>query len=93
MTEVRRVSRSTPLGTLRLLGGQASQRVSPRKAAPADSAAITGAAYELATAQGAVDDAPEVREGQVDALRQQIARGEYRPEPREIAERILERGL
>ncbi|GIW13413.1 MAG: hypothetical protein KatS3mg062_0852 [Tepidiforma sp.] len=59
---------------------------------PADRAGITEDARELARALQAVQDAPEVRELRVAALRRAIAEGRYAPDPREIARKLMERG-
>ena len=60
---------------------------------PVDDAEITGAPRELAHAQDAVEEAREVRTERVEALRAEIASGAYQPDPREIAQAILQRGL
>lgn len=58
-----------------------------------DSSGISASARELNRARLAVESADEVRQERIQALREQIARGEYNPDPREVAKKILERGL
>lgn len=70
-------------------------RVSAPAAEPArpDSAGFSEDARELSRAQAAVEGSADVRSARVKALKAQIARGEYQPDPREVARKILERGL
>lgn len=63
------------------------------KSARADSSGITPAARELAGALHAVEEVDDVRAERVAALRAQIQNGTYAPDPREIAKKLLERGL
>ena len=58
-----------------------------------DSAGVSDNARALSHALQAVEAAPEARAERISALRQQIARGEYDPDPREVARKLLERGL
>lgn len=58
-----------------------------------DSSGISASARELSRARAAVESADDVRQERIQALREQIARGEYNPDPREVAKKILERGL
>jgi len=58
-----------------------------------DSAGFSERACELSRAGAAVQETSEVRAEKIRALRAQIQAGEYRPDPRAIAESILERGL
>lgn len=58
-----------------------------------DEAGISANARELSRAHTAVEHTPDVRAERVAALRAQIARGDYNPDPREVARKILERGL
>jgi negative regulator of flagellin synthesis FlgM len=62
-------------------------------AGPADRTGFTDEARELARARESVSEAPDVRADRVEALKAQIARGDYKPDPEEIAKKILERGL
>ncbi|MCC6383053.1 MAG: flagellar biosynthesis anti-sigma factor FlgM [Dehalococcoidia bacterium] len=73
--------------------GRARARTAPPSAASADTAGISEDARTLARAQDAVERAADVRAARVNALRSQIARGDYHPDPREVARKILERGL
>ncbi|HQW50595.1 MAG TPA: flagellar biosynthesis anti-sigma factor FlgM [Tepidiformaceae bacterium] len=60
---------------------------------PVDLAGITPRGKELAGALGAVATVSDVRVERVLALREQIRNGAYRPDPREIARRLMERGF
>lgn len=71
----------------------ARARVSPPAQEGADSAGITSRGRELARADAIVRESPEARAEKVRVLRAQIQAGEYRPDPREIASRILSHGL
>ena len=62
-------------------------------ATPADTAGISEDARELSRAREAVEAAPDVRADRVRSLQQQIRNGNYNPDPREVAKRIMERGL
>lgn len=73
--------------------GRARARTPARGAAATDSTGISEDARTLSRAQAAVEGAPEVRTARVNALRKQIERGDYHPDPREVARKILERGL
>lgn len=61
--------------------------------AQADSTGISESARELSRAHEAVQASPEIRAERVKALKHQIANGQYNPDPREVAKKILERGL
>ncbi|MEP6870734.1 MAG: flagellar biosynthesis anti-sigma factor FlgM, partial [Anaerolineaceae bacterium] len=63
-----------------------------RVRAPKGRAAKPGA-DELNRALEIVDKAREVRADRVAALREQIAKGTYSPDPLEVAREILKRGL
>jgi negative regulator of flagellin synthesis FlgM len=58
-----------------------------------DSSGITGEARELASALELVTESDEVRAERVAALKAQIANGTYKPDPREIARKLVERGF
>ncbi len=62
-------------------------------AEPRDSAGLSKAARELRYADTFVEAAPDIRSERVRALKEQIANGTYRPDPREVAREILKRGL
>lgn len=70
-----------------------ARRAASATATPADTAGISEDARELSRAREAVEAAPDVRADRVRALQQQIRNGNYNPDPREVAKRILERGL
>lgn len=58
-----------------------------------DSSGITPAARELSSALHVVEASDEVRSEKVRALREQIANGTYKPDPKEIAKKLVERGF
>ena len=58
-----------------------------------DSSGITGEARELASALEIVSESDEVRAERVAELKAQIANGTYKPDPREIARKLVERGF
>ena len=59
----------------------------------ADQAAVSDSARELSKARGVVEAAPDTRPELINSLRLSIAEGKYQPDPREIARKIMERGL
>jgi flagellar biosynthesis anti-sigma factor FlgM len=59
----------------------------------ADSSGSTPAARELSAAHQIVEETDEIRAERVRALKEQIAKGTYHPDPREIARKLLERGF
>jgi len=65
----------------------------PPASAPADRVGVSSQAAELARALQHVREAPDVREAKIRSLRSAIASGRYEPDPRVIAEKILEHGL
>lgn len=69
-------------------------RVAPTAAADGrDSTGVTPEAREMSRARGVVDAAPEIRAERVRELKEQIANGTYRPDPREVAQAIAKHGL
>jgi len=70
-----------------------ARRAASATATPADTAGISEDARELSRAREAVEAAPDVRADRVRSLQQQIRTGNYNPDPREVAKRIMERGL
>ncbi len=58
-----------------------------------DSAGVSDRARELAAALQAVAESDEVRAMRVAALKAQIANGTYKPDPREVALKMVERGF
>ncbi|HMS58505.1 MAG TPA: flagellar biosynthesis anti-sigma factor FlgM [Tepidiformaceae bacterium] len=70
-----------------------ARRAASATATPADTAGISEDARELSRAREAVEAAPDVRADRVRSLQQQIRNGNYNPDPREVAKRIMERGL
>lgn len=93
MGEVRKTQRSSGTGVVYDFSA-ARQRAQAAPPAPTvDSAGITEDARELARAFQNVMDSPEVRAERVRELKGQIERGEYRSDPREVARKILQRGL
>ena len=94
MSGVRKTSGSSEArGVAYHPGGVRLRAVPVERPGTADSTGITEAARELARADAVVEDAAEIRTERVLALKQQIARGDYRPDPREVARRLLERGF
>ncbi|MBE0610167.1 MAG: flagellar biosynthesis anti-sigma factor FlgM [Dehalococcoidia bacterium] len=72
----------------------ARQRATPPAAVDrVDTAGITPEARALARAIEAVEEASEVRDERVRALREQIRNGTYKPDPVEIAKKLVERGF
>lgn len=80
-------------GVVYQLHGARVKVAPPEPASDADSAGITDAGRELVRANAAVEAAAEVRSKRVRALKEKIARGEYNPDPREVARELLERGF
>ncbi|GAB4333243.1 MAG: hypothetical protein Kow0010_19490 [Dehalococcoidia bacterium] len=72
---------------------KAERTGSARPARPGDRVEATEEARALARARERVQAAPEIRAEKVRRLKEQIARGEYKPDPREVARKILEHGL
>ena len=70
-----------------------ARRAASATATPADTAGISEDARELSRAREAVEAAPDVRADRVRSLQQQIRNGNYNPDPREVAKRIMEHGL
>ncbi|MBI2765845.1 MAG: flagellar biosynthesis anti-sigma factor FlgM [Chloroflexi bacterium] len=96
MADIGRTPRPAGTGAVIYDISQARARAAAAPAeasAPADSAGFTESAQELARAHEAVKASPGVRAERVKALKQQIESGKYNPDPREVARKILERGL
>ena len=95
MTEVRKSGGSSAARAVVYDITQARARAASRTA-PVDAADVAGfsdGARELTRAREAVDFAPEVRAEKVKALKHQIENGQYRPDPRDIARSLVERGF
>lgn len=60
---------------------------------PDDSAGFTESARELSRARGAVDAAPDVRAAKVRALKHQVEQGQYQPDARAVARKLIEKGF
>jgi negative regulator of flagellin synthesis FlgM len=58
-----------------------------------DSAGVSERARELAAALRAVEESEDVRAKRIAELKAQIANGTYKPDPREVAKRLVERGF
>jgi negative regulator of flagellin synthesis FlgM len=95
MADIGRTSRPSGTGAVIYDITRARPRAAAPEAAgvPADTAGFTEGARELARAHEAAKAAPDVRAERVRALKQQIENGQYNPDPREVARKILERGL
>jgi len=70
--------------------GKARAAGGARAGEPADRIELSPAARELAAIREAALRAPEVRAALVEGLRQRIASGEYEPDVRAVARKILE---
>lgn len=64
-----------------------------RREAATDRSGFTDEARELARARREVDAAGDMRQERVRALKKQIENGEYVPDARDVARKILDRGL
>jgi flagellar biosynthesis anti-sigma factor FlgM len=94
MAEIRKASGSSGARGVVSIAQARAQRVAPvDRIDRVDSAGVSSRARELATAHEAVTAAPDVREGRIEEFQSLIERGAYHPDPREIAQRILERGI
>lgn len=91
MPNVRKTSSTRPV--IYDLASARERTAAPVQDQPVDEAGFSEEARTLARARAAVEQAPDVRAERVAELRAQIARGEYRPDPAEIARKIIERGL
>lgn len=58
-----------------------------------DRSATSPTGRALHRAIGIVDQSPEVRRARVAELREQLLKGAYTPDPREVAREIMQRGL
>ncbi|MFN0145892.1 MAG: flagellar biosynthesis anti-sigma factor FlgM [Dehalococcoidia bacterium] len=95
MTEVRKSAGPPAARAVVYDIAQARARAASRTAtaeAP-DAAGFSDGARELARAREAAEMAPEVRSEKVKALKHQIENGQYKPDPREIARSLVERGF
>ena len=94
MAEVRKSSGpSGPRSVVYQLHGARTPVAAAARGDDQDSAGVTEAARELNYADRVASEAPEVRADRVRALKEQIASGNYRPDPKEVAREILKRGL
>ena len=84
---------SAPRGVVYDLAKARANAATLDRATAGDSSGITPQGRELAAALHAVEASEEVRTSKVAALRAQIANGTYRPDPREIARRMVECGF
>ncbi|MCC7364555.1 MAG: flagellar biosynthesis anti-sigma factor FlgM [Dehalococcoidia bacterium] len=92
MSEIRKTSGSRAV-VYDIAKARERKEATATAAQPADATGISEGARELSRAREAVQQAPSERAERIQQLREQIARGEYNPDPREVAKRILERGL
>lgn len=95
MASVRRTSSAARVRGVVTEFPAGSERARPASATSRDQDRVeaTEAARELSAAREKVEATPEVRAERVRRLKEQIARGEYKPDPREVARKILEHGL
>ena len=93
MSQMRKVSRQTPLGSVELVGYPRESAGEAPASAPNDSLSVTSTARDFLRARAVVDAAPDLRDGRVAELREQISRGDYRPDSAAIARHILDGGV
>ena len=93
MSQTRKTSRQTPLGSVELVGYPRGSGDEAPACAPNDPFSVTSAAREFLRARAVVDAAPDLRDGRVAELREQISRGEYRPDAAAIARHIVDGGV
>jgi negative regulator of flagellin synthesis FlgM len=94
MAEIRKsAGPSRTRGVIVDLSAARARAVAPPPVEQADGAGFSQSALELSHARAAVEAAPEVRTERVKALKRSIENGSYNPDPREVARKILERGL
>ncbi len=93
MSQMRKISRQAPLGSVELVGYPRGSAAGAPASAPNDSLSVTPAAGEFIRARAAVDAAPDLRDGRVAELRERVSRGEYRPDSAAIARHILDGGV
>ncbi len=58
-----------------------------------DTTCLSGAAREIQAARRFLEEIPDVDETRVEELRKAVASGEYRVDPRELADRLLRESL
>ena len=94
MAGVRKTSSSDgPRGVVYDLHSVRARPAPPEPARGVDRSGITDGGRELSRAHSAVEASDEVRAARVRAIREMIARGEYNPDPREVARSLLDRGF
>ncbi|MBI5948354.1 MAG: flagellar biosynthesis anti-sigma factor FlgM [Chloroflexi bacterium] len=93
MPELRKPSGVTSTGAVVYDISAARRRVAARSAAASDRSGVSEAGRELSRALLAAEESPELRAEKIRALRAQIANGSYRPDPRDVARSMLERGF
>ncbi|MEX0781798.1 MAG: flagellar biosynthesis anti-sigma factor FlgM [Dehalococcoidia bacterium] len=94
MSQVRKTSSTSPAhGPIDLAERRRQAESAEPSAKSADQARVSESARELARAHGAVEASPEVRAERVAQLKAQIADGNYNPDPKEVAKKLLERGF
>lgn len=83
----------------RLLGIQGESRKGVRPAnesnpaGRADALEVSSQARAALQARSVMAQVPEVRQDRVESLRMQIANGTYRPDARQVAQKILDAGV
>jgi flagellar biosynthesis anti-sigma factor FlgM len=94
MAGVRKTSSNDgPRGVVYDLHSARVRTAPPEPPRGTDRSGITEGGRELSRAHTLVEASDEVRAERVRALREKIARGEYKPDPREVARSLLERGF
>ena len=94
MSGVRKTSGAAPpRGVVRDFPGARTQGPATAAADRIDSAGVSERARELSAALRMVAETEEVRAKRVAELKAQIANGTYKPDPREVARKMVERGF
>ena len=95
MSQIRKSSSAGPTGAVYDMSQYRTRTASAaaQGVEATDQAAVSDSARELSKARGVVESSADVRTGLIESLRLSIAEGKYQPDPREIARKIMERGL
>lgn len=94
MAEIRKTSGSGGARGVTNMAQYRGQRAAPvKRVRSSGSAGVSPRAREIAFASKVAAGAPDVRAERIQDLQSQIERGAYQPDPREIAQKLLERGI
>ena len=69
--------------------GTAASKTDPAKAVPSDRVELSAGSLEVQKAKDILEQTPDVRTDKVQALKEQIARGEYQVDPYKLADKML----